>query len=228
LQVRVSQLRKALGTAGRVSVERVGALIDLLGLGEFTQLLSRSADASVPHQVDDLSVRDYSETEARRICITDWPRVQHDRGDAAMSVSDKFGELKERIEKADREIQAAAAENQAELKGAVEKARKSADDRAAELRTKSKDTSDETNRLWLDALNDWNGHVKRIRARMDATKADLNIAMAAQDASDDETDAVDAIDFASSAVAEAEYAVLNALRSEKRVEALKESMAQPS
>ena len=145
-----------------------------------------------------------------------------------MSVSDKFGELKERIEKADREIQAAAAENQAELKGAIDKARKNADERAAALRTKSKSTSDKTNRLWLDAQNDWNEHVKRIRARMDATKADLNIAMAAQDAYDDETDAVDAIDFASSAVAEAEYAVLNALRSEKRAEALKESKAQPS
>jgi len=145
-----------------------------------------------------------------------------------MSVSDKFGELKERIEKADREIQAAAAENQAELKGAVDKARKSADDRAAELRAKSKDTADKTNRLWLDTQNDWNEHVKRIRARMDAKKAELNVAMAAEDAYDDETDAIDAIDFASSAVAEAEYAVLNALRSEKRVEALKESTAQPS
>jgi hypothetical protein len=37
--------------------------------------------------------------------------------------------------------------------------------------------------------------------------------------------AIDAIDFASSAVAEAEYAVLNALQSEKHAETLKESVA---
>lgn len=145
-----------------------------------------------------------------------------------MSVSEKFGELKGRIEKADRAIQTAAAENEAELKNAVDKARKSADDRAEELRAKSKDTSDKTKRQWLEAQSNWNEHIKRIRTQMDAKKAELNTAMAADNAYDDETDALDAIDFASSAVAEAEYAVLNALRSEKHAEALKESMAQQS
>jgi hypothetical protein len=177
-------------------------------VGDFAQLIGGTADAGVALQEEDLS----RET-------TPSP------GGAAMSVSEKFAELKARIEKADQEIQAAATENDAELKGVIDKARKSADNRAAELHANSKDASDKTKRQWLDAQNNWNEHIKHIRAQMDARKAELDVAIAAQDAYDDETDALDAIDFASSAVAEAEYAVLNALRSEKRAEALKESVA---
>jgi hypothetical protein len=59
---------------------------------------------------------------------------------------------------------------------------------------------------------------------MDEKKAELDVARAADDAYAAENDALDAIDFASSAVAEAEYAVLAALRSEKHAEELKQSM----
>ena len=59
---------------------------------------------------------------------------------------------------------------------------------------------------------------------MDAKKAELDADRAIENAYEDETDAMDAIDYASSAVAEAEYAVLTALRSEKRAEELKHAV----
>jgi phytoene dehydrogenase-like protein len=142
-----------------------------------------------------------------------------------MPVSDKFDELKQRIEQADQEIKAAAAQDEAELNAAVKKARKSADDRAAELRERSTETSDKTKRQWLEAQSDWEKHIKHIRARMDEKKTELDAVMAADDAHDAEEDAMDAIDYAKSAVAEAEYAVLDALRLEKQAETLKQSMA---
>jgi hypothetical protein len=140
-------------------------------------------------------------------------------------MSDKFDELKERIEKADREIRKAAAESEAELHDSVEKARTTADDHAAKLRVKSKETSDKNRRQWLEAQSNWDDHVRRLRARMDEKKAELDVERAAENAYEDETDALDAIDFASSAVAEAEYAVLNALQSEKKAEEMKQALA---
>jgi hypothetical protein len=142
-----------------------------------------------------------------------------------MPVSDKFDELKERIEQADREIKEAAAQDEAELNAALKKARKSADDRAAELREKSTETSDNSKRQWLEAQSNWEKHIKHLRARMDEKKTEVDAARAADDAYDAEQDAMDAIDYAKSAVAEAEYAVLDALRLEKQADTLKESMA---
>jgi len=110
------------------------------------------------------------------------------------------------------------------LKSAVDKARKSADERAAELRAKSKESSDETKRQWLEAQSKWDEHIKHLRTQMDAKKAELDADRAIENAYEDETDAMDAIDYASSAVAEAEYAVLTALRSEKRAEELKHAV----
>lgn len=144
-----------------------------------------------------------------------------------MSISEKFGELRERVESADRDIRAAAAEDQAELQATLDKARKSADDRAADLRAKGKEASDQSGRQWGKAQQDWDEHVKRVRARIDAKKADLDVAAAEEDAYDAEANALDAIDFAKSAIAEAEYAVLDGLRAEKQAEALKQASANP-
>jgi hypothetical protein len=145
-----------------------------------------------------------------------------------VSISEKFGELTERVESADRDSRAAAAEDQAKLQATLDKARKSADDRATDLRAKGKEASDKSERQWDKAQEDWDEHVKRVRARIDARKTDLDVAAAEEDAYDAEVNALDAIDFAKSAIAEAEYAVLDGLRAEKQAEAPKQASANPT
>ena len=63
-----------------------------------------------------------------------------------MSASDRFTELKHRVEKSESEIKEAASQDKADLSATTEHARKSADDRAAELRAKAQDTSDQAER----------------------------------------------------------------------------------
>jgi hypothetical protein len=134
---------------------------------------------------------------------------------SAMSVSEPFVKLKDQVDAADRRIRAAAAEDTAELKAMVDKARKSADEHAAELRAKSDDVADQTERHWQQVQSDWDGHIKRIRARIDAKKAELDADDAEREAEWAAADASDAIEFASAAIEEAEYAMLDAVLARK-------------
>jgi DNA repair exonuclease SbcCD ATPase subunit len=120
-----------------------------------------------------------------------------------MSASDRFTELKQRVEQADGEIKEAAAQDRAELSATAEQARKAADDRAAELRAKAQDTSDKVQ-------SSWDQHVQRIRTRIQEKKTEHDIDSAKRHAEWAEADALDAVDFAEAAAVEAEYAVLDA------------------
>src|SRR4029453_553937 len=92
-----------------------------------------------------------------------------------MSASDRFTELKQRVEKAESEIKEAAAQDKAELSATAEQARKAADNRAAELRAKAQDTSDKAEAHWNEVQSSWDQHVQRIRTRITEKKTEIDI-----------------------------------------------------
>jgi hypothetical protein len=137
-----------------------------------------------------------------------------------MAASDDFTKLKEQVEEADRSIKAAVTQEDAELKAMVDEARKKADDRAAQLHTKTTEAADQAQHQWNQVQTDWDKHVKRIRARADAKKAEIDAGMAEDDAQWAEADAYDAVTFAESANEEAKYAVLDAVMARRRADAM--------
>jgi small-conductance mechanosensitive channel len=137
-----------------------------------------------------------------------------------MSLPDDFTKLREKVDKADQSIRAAAAKDEAELKAMVDDARKKADERAAVLRAKSDEVSDSAERQWQEVQSDWDEHIKRIRERMDAKKDELDAKVAEHDAEWAEADAIDAVNFASAAIEEAQYAVLDAVLARRRADVM--------
>ena len=137
-----------------------------------------------------------------------------------MSASDDFTKLKEQVEEADRSIKAAVTHEDAELKAMVDDARKRADDRAAQLHTKTTEAADQAQHQWSQVQTDWDKHVKRVRERADAKKAEIDAGMAEDDAQWAEADAYDAVAFAESANEEAKYAVLDAVMARRRADVM--------
>ena len=132
-----------------------------------------------------------------------------------MTVSEGFDKLKEQIEEADRSIRAAASQDTAELKAMVDDARRSAEKHADELIVKSDEDAVQAERHWQDVQADWDAHIKRIRERIAAKKASFDADRAESDAEWAEADAIDAVQFASAAIDEAHYAVLDAVLARK-------------
>jgi hypothetical protein len=135
-----------------------------------------------------------------------------------MSLPDDFTKLREKVDKADQSIRAAAAQGDAELKAMVDDARKKSDERAAGMRAKSQEVADSAERQWHEVQSDWDEHVKRVRERMDAKKDEFDANVAEHDAEWAEADAIDAVDFASAAIEEAQYAVLDAVLARRRAD----------
>jgi len=77
-------------------------------------------------------------------------------------------------------------------------------------RSSGPDASDKAEAHWNDVQSSWDLHIQRIRARILEKKTEHDIESAKRDADWAEGDAFDAVDFAEAAVAEAEYAVLDA------------------
>jgi Tfp pilus assembly protein PilX len=136
-----------------------------------------------------------------------------------MPVSDDFAKLKGQVEEAERTIKEAAAEDSAEAETKVNEARQKADAHAAEQRDKAQEADGRDNG-WEQIRSDWDRHVKRTRERIDAKKASVDASVAETDAELAEADAYDAIDFAASTILEAEYAVLDAVGTRKKADAL--------
>ena len=137
-----------------------------------------------------------------------------------MSLPDDFTKLREKVDKADQSIRAAAAQDEAELKAMVDDARKKADERAAGMRAKSEEVADSAEHQWHEVQNDWDEHVKRIRERMDSKKDEFDAKVAENDAEWAEADAIDAVDFASAAIEEAQYAVLDAVLARRKADVM--------
>jgi hypothetical protein len=73
---------------------------------------------------------------------------------------------------------------------------------------------------WNQVQGDWDRHIKQIRARITAKKAEHNADVAERDAEWAEADAYDAVEFAQAAIEEAEYAVLDAVLARKDADVL--------
>ena len=89
-----------------------------------------------------------------------------------MAVSDDFTKLKEQVEGADQRIRASATQGGDELKAMVEAARTKADARADELSTRAEEAGDTAEAHWNQVQSDWDRHIKQIRKRIDAKKAE--------------------------------------------------------
>jgi len=137
-----------------------------------------------------------------------------------MSVTESFAKLKTEIDKAESAVKAAGEEDQAEIQTKVEDARRQADSRAAELRTKTGDAATEGDSHWHKMQAEWGRHVNGVHQRMDSAKTEVDRDVAVRHATEAYDDAIDAIAFAQSAIAEAEYATLEAMRAEKNARSL--------
>jgi hypothetical protein len=136
------------------------------------------------------------------------------------SLSDRFRKLADQIDESEVNIKAASSQGKAELQAKVDEARRSADEQSARLHAKAEETSDRASSGWQEVQDDWNGHVQRLRQRIDQKKDEIDRNDAEFDAEIAESDAADAIDFAAAAVEEAEYSVLDATLARADADAL--------
>jgi hypothetical protein len=138
------------------------------------------------------------------------------QGGRIMSVSaDSFDKLSEKIDEAKRRISTAVSESEAELKAKVDEARKSADDHAAELSAKTQANADQREAHWQQIQRDWEKHRQSIRQRIDDAKTADDLSAAEMRAEWAEADALDAVAYASNAIDEATYAMLDAILAQK-------------
>lgn len=143
-----------------------------------------------------------------------------------MSVSvDSFDRLSQKIDEAKRTIRAAASASETELKAKVDEARKNADEHAAELSASAAATADKAEANWQKIQSDWDQHRQTVRKRIDEAKAAENLNEAELRAEWAEDDARDAVNFASNAIDEATYAMLDAIAARKDVSVLLDAHA---
>jgi hypothetical protein len=140
-----------------------------------------------------------------------------------MSASDRFSELRQRVEQGESNIKAAASEDSAKLKARADEARKAADEHAAQFAAMAQDTSEQAESHWNELQSSWDQHIQRIRQRVAEKKAEHDVASAKRDAEWAESDAVTAVDFALGAVEEVEYAVLDAAVARANADAMASS-----
>src|SRR4051812_41056660 len=131
---------------------------------------------------------------------------------------DSFDKLSEKIEEAKRSIRAAASESEAK----IDEARKNADDPAAELSAKTQATADKSEAHWQQIQSDWEKHRQAVRQHIDDAKAAEDLEATELRAEWAEADARDAVDFASNAIYEATYAMLDAILARKDMSVLAE------
>jgi hypothetical protein len=140
-----------------------------------------------------------------------------------MSASDRFSELRQRVEQGESNIQAAASEDSAKLEAKADEARKAADDHAAQFAATAQKTSEQAESHWNELQSSWDHHRQHVRQRIEEKKGELDLASAQHDADWAESDAVNAVDFALAAAEEAEYAVLDATLARANADAMASS-----
>jgi hypothetical protein len=127
-----------------------------------------------------------------------------------VALSDALEQLAEQARAIEQNVREAEADQRAQLEAKAAEARKTADEHAEQVRSKEKGAAEGAARSWARLQHQWDEHVARLRRSLDEAKANLDVTIAAKRAESAELDAMDAIDFATSALDEAQYAVLNA------------------
>jgi hypothetical protein len=118
--------------------------------------------------------------------------------------------LADRASEVEANVTAAKTKKQAELRQQVDAAQESAKKAADDLEASASDAKDEASRSWSEVQSKWNAHVAAIRESAEGAKSSLDAKLAGRRADHAEAAAAASIDFATAALEEAEYQVLNA------------------
>jgi len=118
--------------------------------------------------------------------------------------------LADRASEAEANVQAARTKQQAELRQQVDSAQESAKKVSADLKDSAGDAKDEASRSWSEMQSKWNAHVAAVRQSAEGAKTNLDAKLAGQRADRAEDAAAASIEFATAALEEAEYQILNA------------------
>jgi len=137
-----------------------------------------------------------------------------------MALSDQLSDLAVRAKEAGDRAAAAQSKAKADLQQEVQQARDAAQARADALRASAEAHKGKISAWWDGVGRAWHDHVAAIRrnVRDKQTAHDLKSAQRAADRADG--DAAYAIDYARAAIAEAEYAVLDAVLAHQEVDEL--------
>jgi hypothetical protein len=135
-----------------------------------------------------------------------------------MALSDLLAGLAQRAKEAEDRARAASDEAKADLQVQVDRAADVARVTAEDLTKQAGAAEEATSSWWTQVQSDWSKHVSTIREDLSAKKKaiDMNDAQFAADLA--KSDAGAAVSFASAALDEAEYAVLNAILAQKEAD----------
>ncbi len=137
-----------------------------------------------------------------------------------MTVSEQLAKLAARAKEAEDHLAAAQASDKAALEQDVEAAGDSAQAQAQKLRESADAGKESISNWWNDVQRSWNEHVATVRENIERKKAEGDLTKAQHHADHAEVDSGFAIEFAYSAIAEAEYAVLDACLARKEADEL--------
>ena len=135
-----------------------------------------------------------------------------------MTLSDELTKLAARAKEAETRTAAAHDEAQADLERQVASARASAQAQAEKLRQGAEEGKAEASGWWTDVQKSWNAQVAKVREDVESKKEEHNVHVSRARADDAEGYAAFAVDLAYSAVAEADYASLDAVLARKEAD----------
>jgi hypothetical protein len=127
-----------------------------------------------------------------------------------MALSDDLARLSVRAKEAEDHAAAAKQQKKDQLQQNVENARQSTQSSITKMQDQSKAAAGKAKSWGEGVQQSWDDHLSQARQRIEARKAGHKAKVAARDADNAEDYAEFAIDVAYSAIAEAEYAVLDA------------------
>jgi hypothetical protein len=137
-----------------------------------------------------------------------------------MALSDQLTKLATRAKEVEDRAAAAKTQAKTDLEQNVKNAREAAQTQADSLHAHTEKTKNDISEFWSNLGRDWKIEVESIRREVDKQRAvhDLKHAQKAAKRADD--DAAFAIDYVYTALAEAEYAVLDAYLAHKEADEL--------
>ncbi|MFF4658962.1 hypothetical protein [Streptomyces sp. NPDC001381] len=119
------------------------------------------------------------------------------------------GGAAERAEAAEDHVSQAAAQSREQSQAEVERAREDAQAQAAKLQESARGAEAKISPWWAEMQQNWRDHTAKVSRDVETRKQEHDAARAAREAERAEADAVAAVAFASAAIEEAEYTVLD-------------------
>ena len=148
------------------------------------------------------------------------PLTDQSSKEETMALSDQLHRLADRADQAERQAAAAMDKAMADLEQDLKQSREDAQQDAEQLRQAAEAARGKISDSWNDIQKSWNEHSAQLQKSLETKIAEVDLARAQRHADNAEADALYAIDFAYSAIAEAEYAVINAQLARKTADEL--------